>query len=281
MKNNIYYALGLAILCSFPELVGAQYVPPSAANVPNVVSSGGWTPSAFTFNAIIRDLVSSFGLGLLIKGIALIVIARAALLLIVEQSEGELGEFKKQIVSALIAIVLIFIADPISQALFQDSATNILSDPEVSANMIQTQFLGIIDFIEEPIAVIAVIMIIVSGIRTVLNWGGSDGLTHLKRTVISIMIGLFLIVAKGEFVDALIVTHSPDPIIEAFRYYIRWAMGFVTLIAVAILIFAGFLMIVNIGKDDQYQRAKGIVIRVAIGLIVILASMAIAMVFLV
>ena len=57
--------------------------------------------------------------------------------------------------------------------------------------------------------------------------------------------------------------------------------GFVTIVAVAVMIFAGFLMIVNVGKDEQYQRAKGIIIRVAIGLLVILSSVALGSVFLV
>ena len=124
-------------------------------------------------------------------------------------------------------------------------------------------------------------MIIVSGIRAIINWGSSEGITQVRRTIISILIGIFLIVAKGDFVDAFLNTHTPDPIIDRINQYVIIALGFVTIVAVAVMIFAGFLMIVNVGKDEQYQRAKGIIIRVAIGLLVILSSVALGSVFLV
>ncbi|OGJ64577.1 hypothetical protein A3F36_04470 [Candidatus Peribacteria bacterium RIFCSPHIGHO2_12_FULL_55_11] len=47
---------------------------------------------------------------------------------------------------------------------------------------------------------------------------------------------------------------------------------YVFILAVVMIIYAGILMIVNIGKDEQYSRAKSLIIRVAIGLLVIVAS---------
>jgi hypothetical protein len=50
---------------------------------------------------------------------------------------------------------------------------------------------------------------------------------------------------------------------------------FVGTLAVAVIVYAAFLMIINVGNDEQYTRAKGIIIRVILGIIVILASAAI------
>tara|TARA_Y100000310_G_scaffold345583_1_gene466915 strand:+ start:4191 stop:5039 length:849 start_codon:yes stop_codon:yes gene_type:complete len=282
MIKKIPSAFALALLCSIlsiPGMVGAAYNPPSAKTVVSGVS-GGIGIAGNSFGDVLRGIANALKLNLLIKAIAVVVIARAALLLIVEQSEGELANFKKQIISAIVAIVLIFIANPISNALF-GGGNDLLSNPGSAAGGIKTEFMEIIDLIEEPIAVVAVIMIIVSGIRAIINWGSSDGITQVRRTIISILIGIFLIVAKGDFVNAFLNTHTPDPIIDRVNHYVIIALGFVTIVAVAVMIFAGFLMIVNVGKDEQYQRAKGIIIRVAIGLIVILASVGLATVFLV
>ena len=280
MNKKIPSALVLALLFSVIPGIAGAYSPPSPGSAVGGVS-GGVGIGGSSFGDVFRGVASALKVDILIRAVAVVVIARAALLLIVEQSEGELANFKKQIVSAIVAIVLIFIADPISNALFGGGSSNLLSNPGGAATGIKAQFAGIIDMIEEPIAVVAVIMIIVSGIRAIINWGSSDGITQGRRTIISILIGIFLIVAKGDFVDAFLNTHSPDPIIDRINQYLIIALGFVTIAAVAVMVFAGFLMIVNVGKDEQYQRAKGIIIRVAIGLLIILSSVALGSVFLV
>jgi len=56
---------------------------------------------------------------------------------------------------------------------------------------------------------------------------------------------------------------------------INVVLGIAGLLAVTAVIYAGLLMIVNFGKEEQYSRAKGLVIRVGIGLVVILSSLAI------
>ncbi|MBU2213507.1 hypothetical protein KKC44_06185 [Patescibacteria group bacterium] len=257
----------------------AQYVPPSPEVAVSGIGGVIGGVSYLSFGAIFAGISAAFTVNAIIIGIASLVIVRAALFLIAEQSEGELAKFKTAIVSAIVAIVLVAIAQPVSNALF--GGTNILASPGGAANLITDELLGIVDLIEEPIAVLAIIMIIVSGLRTVLNYGNNEGVAQLRRTVISVLIGVFFIVAKYAFVESIIESGNPDSIMNEIIGVFNWILGFVTLIAVAVIIFAGFLMIVNIGKDEQYSRAKDIIIRVAIGLLVILTAAAIANVFLV
>lgn len=270
--------------------VSAAYSIPSPGTAAADVGleTGGIGAGTGLFGNIFANVTNAFVSGTafnaLIVGVASLVIVRAALLLIAEQSEGELGKFKTAIVSAIVAIVMIAIAKPISGALFGSS--DLLSTPGTAANTISDELLEIVELIEEPIAVLAIIMIIVSGIRTVLSYGDSDGVSHIRKTIISVLIGIFLIVTKEAFKSSIADKSSsdfgsPDAIITKIIEIFNIILGFVTIVAVAVIIFAGFLMIVNIGKDEQYSKAKGIIIRVAIGLIVILTAAAIANVFLV
>ncbi|MBU0766839.1 hypothetical protein KKF55_03600 [Patescibacteria group bacterium] len=270
----------VSVLLTTPAL--AAYVPPPAVSAIGGATGGGLPIPYASFDAIFVGIAGAFVP--LVYGVAGLVIARAALLLIAEQSEGELSKFKTSIVSAIIAIVLVSIAEPISNALFGTS--NLIANPDAASNLIAAELLGIVNLIEEPIAILAIIMIVVSGIRTVLDYGSSDGVANLRRTIISVLIGIFFIVTKEAFKTSIVGNNisdvkSPDAIINRIIDILNIILGYVTIIAVAVIIFAGFLMIVNIGKDEQYTRAKDIIIRVAIGLIVILTAAAIANVFLV
>jgi len=242
----------------------------------NTVTGSYSGVSASDFGEIINLVL--FGLTPLVYAIATLVVIRAGILLIIEQSQNELSQFKTAIIGSLIAVVIVSIAKPLATALYSGMGT---IPSSTAATGVETELLGIIDFIEEPIAVVAIIMIMFSGIRTVLGWGGSDGLAHLKRTIVSTLIGIALIASKLAIKDAIVDTHEPQPIIDIIVGYMKIFLGFVTLAAVAVIIYAGFLMIVNVGKDEQYQRAKGIIIRVAVGIIVIIVSAALAQVFLV
>ncbi|MFA7682261.1 MAG: hypothetical protein WCX61_04500 [Candidatus Peribacteraceae bacterium] len=243
--------------------------------VDSVSGTSGASFSDNGFGTIFETIASAFVP--LVYITAVFIVAKSALLLVVEQSEGQLGQFKQSIVSAIVAVVLIYLAGALKDALF--AGVGVV--PSVSAaDKITEEFQGIVDLIEEPLAVIAVTMIIVSGIRTVMAYGSSDGMTHLRRTVFSVLTGIVLIVSKFAISQSLTETHTPDPIIAVIVSIMVKLLTFVTIVAVVVVIWSGLLMIVNVGNDAQYQQAKGILIRVIIGIFVILSASAIAYVML-
>lgn len=56
---------------------------------------------------------------------------------------------------------------------------------------------------------------------------------------------------------------------------IRWVLGIMTLIAVALIIYAGFVWLTAAGNEDNVDKAKKIISAAVIGLIVILLAWAI------
>ncbi|MBU0458330.1 hypothetical protein KJ652_02500 [Patescibacteria group bacterium] len=299
MIKKIIPFIGIALLA--PIAVYAYNPFTKAAEVAGGLAS---TPSTGKFGDIFYGIANAFidGSGFtcgnaaygLLGAVAVFVIARAALLFIVEQSEGELDQFKKTIIAALIAIVMIGLACPIKNALFGSS--NVIGSPGGAATAITTELAGLVSYVEIPLVIIAIIMIIVSGIRTVLSYGSSDGAANLRKTVISSLIGLFLVVAKGAFVDSFLnvpgtsitvgsdtitATGNVNSVLNAINIIILRIMQFTALLATIVIIYAGLMMIVNVGKEDKYESAKGLLVRVVIGLIVITVSGALARVFLV
>jgi len=88
MKNKLPLALALALVA---PLAAHAYDALNVAN--NIASPIGNSTSSYTFGELFVYIADKFIL--LLKATAVLIIARAALLFIVEQSEGELEKFKK------------------------------------------------------------------------------------------------------------------------------------------------------------------------------------------
>lgn len=135
--------------------------------------------------------------------------------------------------------------------------------------------MGLIRFIETPLAFIAILMILITGTRAILAFGGEDTNQKMIQMLISLCLGIILLVFKYAIASDFTETYRPTGTVTAIMSIINLLVFFVGTLAVAVIVYAAFLMIINVGNDEQYTRAKGIIIRVILGIIVILASAAI------
>ncbi|MFH0770158.1 MAG: hypothetical protein V1926_02155 [Candidatus Peregrinibacteria bacterium] len=212
----------------------------------------------------------------IINFIAIAVLVFMGLRLILGADDTAATKAKMGIGGALVALIIINILHATLATFLgtYDIATNGTG----AGNAIGTTLADFVSYLEAPAGALAVLMIVISGIRAVTSYGSEDGLAHIKRTIVAVLFGVFLIVAKVVLSGA-ILGGTPDPFIDLIVTVLLALMGLVTIIAVAIIIIMGIILIVNIGKDDRATQAKNVIIRVAIGLIVILAAGAIAVIF--
>lgn len=253
--------LGTCALWTVPA-AAYGYFEDTIQHVGGVLSSG---IGGAEFGSIYQTIMESF-IGLVtLAGIAMII--RVGLSLTVSQDEAQLEKAKKAIISISAALVLINLAPRIAEAF--------LAYQGGGAGIIDTEIQGLLRFFETVAAITAIIFIIVSGIRAVTSYGGEDGTAHLKRALISVGAGILLIAVKLLIVDAIVTERTPSKILLIISTLIQAVLGFGAFVATIVLIWAGLLMIVNLGKDEQYTRAKNLVVRVGIGLIIILVSLAI------
>ncbi|MDD4286724.1 MAG: hypothetical protein PHN33_00030 [Candidatus Peribacteraceae bacterium] len=228
---------------------------------------GGALPNAIgstEFGGIFQTIIASFvGVASLV---GIVMIVRAGLALTVSQDEGQFEKTKKTIIAISAALIIINLAPRVAEAF--------LAYQSGGAGIIDTEIRGLLSFFETVAAITAVIFLIVSGIRAVVSYGGEDGLAHLKRAIFGIGAGILLIAVKLLILNAVVVERTPSGLLSIVSKFMQVLLGFGAFVATIVLIWAGLLMIVNLGKDDQYTRAKNLVIRVGIGLIVILVSFA-------
>ncbi len=60
-------------------------------------------------------------------------------------------------------------------------------------------------------------------------------------------------------------------------HIIEFALNFVTLLAVGVVIYAGIRLIISLGEDESKEKAKKSLIHVAIGLVIVILSRAIVL----
>lgn len=242
----------------------------------NEVSGGRLTPGPGTFPGIV-DLVRG-NIAPILSVVAIFLIIRAGLKLINSQDEGKLETAKRTIASALVGLMLIPLSDRIFNAIYNSSGYGLGSPADLTL-----EIGGIIDWALVLLIPIAILMIVVSGIRAVASFGKDEGAATVRQTVYGVVVGIGLLLLAGAIKATLglqptlddvspvapgpvnvnaIITRGVDIVINVLQ--------FIALIAVAIIIYAGILMILNFGNDEQFERAKGIIFRAIIGLLIIL-----------
>ena len=199
--------------------------------------------------------------------VAVLMITRAGIGLMLEQKDEEfLGVTRRIVATAFIAIVLLILSPMIRDALYnyETSAKTIIS----------TETLGLIQFLEVGVGAAIVLIVVFYGIRSIITFGSEDGIDYLRKMLMSILAGMVLIVFKS-FITESVVTGDPTGIITTITTVMNVLISFAALLAVGVVVYAGYLLITAINDDERATKARDILIRVAIGFIIILASYAI------
>lgn len=279
MKNTYSILAGLLLgLCTAMGTVSAQV----GQQAVDFVSGGNLSNALEGSDAgtILAGIMHAFLPLANLVGVIILVIT--GIFLIISQDEGQLATARKTLGVVAAAFVLINVAAPLANSLLTGfGQAGVGGDAAGGASILSAEILGFIDFIEVPIAVVAVIMIIISGIRAIATFGTDQGVANLRRTVFAVIVGIILIVTKIALTTAIgangldvFIQGNPDshPFVQIFRSMLLIVMGFMALAAVIMIIIAGIILVVNKGDEDVFQKARGIIIRTVIGLLVILIS---------
>jgi hypothetical protein len=203
----------------------------------------------------------------IMNAVALLLITAFGLWMILAEDENTRTKARNVVVTVIISIILLNLAYSIYQIYinYDSGGDAILTD----------ELLGLIRFVETPLAVIALLAILVTGIRAIITFGGQDSLSKIRDMIISVCLGLILLTFKYAIAADFTQTFRPYGTVDAIMTVVNMITFFIGTLAVAVIVYAAFLMILNVGNDEQYTRAKGIILRVFIGILVILSASAI------
>lgn len=159
---------------------------------------------------------------------------------------------------------------------------------------------GIIRYVKALIGAIAIFMIILSGIRIIFTTE-EEKKTKLYGGILWVAVGLIVIIVNEAVINNLyinpvqqglqpIINNLPAGIdisdeklglsevsrtIEIIGTVIKFGLGFVGLIAFALLVYAGATMALNFGNEEVVTNARKIAVNALIGIIIIISSFAI------
>ncbi|MDD4628852.1 MAG: hypothetical protein PHE68_05705 [Candidatus Peribacteraceae bacterium] len=203
----------------------------------------------------------------IVNVVGMIMITKAGVMLAAKQGEDQIGAAKKTIGATAAALIILNLTPVLTTA--------ISTLGEGGGTLISQEVIGLSDFIDTIAGSVAIVAIIISGIKAVTSYGGDEGTTHLKRTALAVIAGIIIIGAKRLIFSSVAESHTPGGLLEIIVTVVNIVLSLGALLATTAIIYAGLLMVVNFGKDEQYTRAKNLIVRVGIGLVVILSSAAI------
>ncbi len=220
---------------------------------------------------------------LLIGTLALITIVTAAFNLIVRQSEETLATARRTVVGVVVGLFLIFTAEKFVDALyggFTVDAGTMLTNPanvQTGATIFSEELLGIVRWGETLVAIVAIGLLVLEGVRVLASFGSEQIIQKAYRATYSTVLGILLIVfdrtiaAIFGYTQIAAFPGAPDAsifIVEVFSL-VRLVLSFLGIIAVAIIVYAGLLMIFNFGNDELLTKARTMLFRAAIGFLLI------------
>lgn len=260
------------------RILASAFIPSASAQAPNVDAVinfiagpiGGMGGIPNEFGGIAQFVAQSFLP--FMNVIAVLTIVISGTLSVVSQDENRISATRKVVAGALTAIVLVNLASAIAKALFDEFNYLNGATPGNGSQYLVDEIFGLLSWIEQPVMILALLTIVISGIRTLISFGGEKGLNELRSTIISVIFGIVLIVVKVVVSKAVVFDRTAIALNQIGINLTITVLLYMGLIAVIMIVIAGIYMIVNVGNDEQYTRAKNLLIRVITGLFVIVVA---------
>ncbi|MBU0705942.1 pilin [Patescibacteria group bacterium] len=218
----------------------------------------------------------------LIAGLAVIwIIYAGARMVFAQGDENTITEQKRSIIYAVIGLASILLIDRGINYLYGPAGvTRTTLTPDQGFT---NEVYGIVNFIEAIIGVIAILFIIVSGVRTLFATGEEDVLTKQKKSLLWVGVGLILIAIDKIIIQNIFIIPSQEQsdqirtsnitsVINTIGGVIQFILGFVGLIAFGVLIYGAATMIMNFGNDEMVEKSKKIIRNAIIGIVVIISA---------
>ncbi|TSC79047.1 MAG: Uncharacterized protein G01um101425_893 [Candidatus Peregrinibacteria bacterium Gr01-1014_25] len=198
---------------------------------------------------------------------ALVAVIVAGLYLILGFGEESARDRAKRIIiDLIIGIFLIVFAAVIVDFIFYLAG--------IGSSNLAEHIEAIINRILAYLILLGIIAIIVAGFYLILSLGDEASKDRAKRIIIYTIIGILLVVLAREIVSIifyLVAGQGSDAGVRSIIVtLVRRVLNFVALIAVIVIIIAGFVLILSLGDEQQKDRAKRIIYYCIAGMLVIL-----------
>lgn len=217
----------------------------------------------------------------LIAGLAVIwIVVAGARMIFAQGDESVITEQKRAILYGVIGLVAILLVDRGVDFLYGPAGaprTELTPDQGFS-----NEVYGIVTFIKALIGTVAILFIVISGVRMLFASGEEDEITRQRQSILWVGVGLILIAVDRIIVENVFIipTQNSDQIrtsnittlVNTFGTVMQFILGFVGLLAFGALVYGAATMIMNYGNDEMVQKSKKVIRNAIIGILVVLSA---------
>jgi hypothetical protein len=196
--------------------------------------------------------------------------------------ETAITEQKRSIIYAMIGLVAILLVERMIDILYGPLGEIRMTLDVATTTKFSTEILGLVSFIKAIFGTLAILMMVISGIKIVFAMGEEEKIKKQKQALFWIIIGFVLVLINKVVIDNIFIIpiQSKDQIsasnvttvINLLGTVIQFALGFVGLFALGALIYGAGTMVANYGNDEVVQKSKKIIKNAIIGIIVIISA---------
>jgi len=223
---------------------------------------------------------------LLIGGIAVIEIIISGIQLIISRKKVDevWTKQKDKIIIIVAAFVIIMIADVAVKNVFfgvQGEVYESQAQAQDAATEGTAQLKGLYNVGLMLAGTLAVLMIVIAGIKLLISGGNEEATTKVKKQITWLTIGLFVL-GIAEFVvqDFIFPNKGADiPDVDKGRNLIinftNFAAGFVVFAAIIASIYGGYMYVTAVGNEEKTGKAKKTITGAIIAMILAAGAFAI------
>jgi hypothetical protein len=222
---------------------------------------------------VLRNLLGAFAVfWIVVSGVQLVM---------VHGDENVITEQKRSITYAVIGLIAIILMERLVVLIYgiPGAERGLIT----KGTGLRDEIYGLLTFVKALIGSVAILMIIVSGLKTIGAQGEEEKITTQRKTLLWIGLGLIIIVINQVVVENLyalpveggedrITSENVNNVIRLIGRLAQFALGFTGLIAFAILIYGAGTMVANYGQDEMVENSKKIIKNAIIGIVIVISA---------
>jgi hypothetical protein len=197
--------------------------------------------------------------------------------------DEDLDALKKYVGYLVVAIVIVLTADIVFLQVLDLSGGGFLANEEAAkaaASIGAAEVLGIVRVIEALVGSIALVFLIIAGVKLVGNAGNEDVLESAKNQIKYSIAGIILVLISESLVREVFFVrdgsqfdvNAANRLIVTFTNFIS---GFIAIAALLSLLYAGFMYIFQPSNEDNAGRIKNAIIGAVVGIIIAAGAFAV------
>jgi len=220
--------------------------------------------------------------------IAIVSITFAGLyLLIVRNNEEEFKKRKNEVFGVFAGFIVILLSASLIDNMFFGSEGQILQgeDNTEMAKSVLSEITGLLEFLKTFIVPSGLLVLIFYVFKLIFRSDEEEEMEKMKKRILYIIVGIAVILISEEFVKATFggeKIHVPEAeaILSIGVKWINIILGFLGVIGVFVIVWAGTQMVFHFGDEELVENSKNIIKFVVIGLVVAFSAWTIVRFFL-